>query len=238
MSAYQLACKACGKAIPAADVNIDKAIARCLACNAVFSIAGAAAEERERPTVPMPKRFQVEGWGPELTITRRWYTHGLWFLLAFCIFWDGFLVVWYAAGIGTILGGREASFMGWIMLAFPILHVAVGVLLTYATIGGFVNRTVLRVAGGELAIWHGPLPWPGQRRLMTSDIRQLYCTQTSHRRKHGSSFTFNVAAQTSGGDKIDLLTGLDELDQALFIEQRVEQHLRIRDERVPGEVRV
>jgi hypothetical protein len=40
------------------------------------------------------------------------------------------------------------------------------------------------------------------------------------------------------GTKLKLLSSLQDLDQALFVEQQIEQHLRIADERVPGEVRV
>jgi hypothetical protein len=38
--------------------------------------------------------------------------------------------------------------------------------------------------------------------------------------------------------KLKLLDNLQELDQAMFIEQQLEQHLNIADQRVPGEVRL
>ena len=63
-------------------------------------------------------------------------------------------------------------------------------------------------SGYAPSIWHGPLPWPGHRRLLTGDIRQLYCTETSHRRKHGCSFTFNVAALTSHKDHATLVAAM------------------------------
>ena len=61
----------------------------------------------------------------------------------------------------------------WIMKVFPIAHVAVGVGLTYYTVAGFVNSTVLRVSEGQLAVRQGPFPWPGNRTLHTSDLDQL-----------------------------------------------------------------
>jgi hypothetical protein len=235
----QLSCISCGKAIPAQDVNIDKAIAKCQACHAVFSFLDRVqgASTGPRPAVPLPPRMRIENWGPELSITRSWYTHAVWFLLVFCIFWDGFLVVWYSLGIGAMLSG-EAGGMAWIMLVFPVLHVAVGLGLTYLVICIFLNKTVIKVSMGELTVRHGPVPCGGNRQVLTSDLKQLYCTETITRSKNGCTTTYNLMALTQTGDKLKLLRGLDQLDQGLFIEQQIEQHLRIPDQRVPEEVRV
>ena len=240
MHELQLACKSCGKAIPAADVNIDKAIAKCQACNAVFGILDVVTGSRKaKGSIAASRSIQVDAWGPELTLTKRWYSHGLWALLLFCIFWDGFLVIWYSIGIRGLFSGQDnAGF--WpaiVMLVFPVFHVAVGVTLTYAVIGGFFNRTIVRVAGGELSVWHGPIPWPGNQRLFTADVQQLYCTESPTRKRDGSK-TYNVLAVTGKNDEVTLITGLEQLDDGLFIEQQIEQHLKIPDQRMPGEVRL
>jgi hypothetical protein len=241
MSVLQLSCKSCGKPVPAEDVNIDKALAKCRACHAVFGFAdlvgGSAAGRADEP-VPMPKCFVVDNWGPELSLTRRWYSHVLWIMVPFCILWDGFLIVWFSASFGVIFGQPDAWMAGLFMLLFSVLHVAVGVAITYATLCGFVNRTVLRVSAGELTVWHGPLPFPGNRQILTADIKQLYCTETVHRGKRSCRTSYNVLVVTKDNDKITLVSNLDELEQGLFIEQQVEQHLRIRDQRVPGQVRI
>jgi len=239
MTTLQLHCKSCGKLIPAQDVNIDKAIAKCQACHAVFRFAdgldGGAGPAR--PQVGLPARFTLDNWGPELTITRRWYSHGLWFLVLFCIFWDGFLVMWYTMGIGSLVGG-EGGGMIWVMLLFPILHLAVGVGLTYFVAAAFVNKTVIRVSSGELSVRHGPVPWPGNQTIPIADLKQLFCTESIHRGKNGCHSTYNVEVLKRDATRVKLVASLEELDQALFIEQQVEQQLKIPDERVPGEVRV
>jgi hypothetical protein len=234
----QLHCKSCGKLVRAEDVNIDQAIAKCLACHAVFSFLDqvCGAQVAPRPAVPLPTRMKVENWGSELTIMWRWYTHAVWLLLAFCIFWDGFLVVWYAAGIGLLTAGKGDG-MIWVMLVFPVLHVLVGIGLTYAVLCTFINKTVVRVSMGELTVQHGPLPSAGNRRIFTHDLAQLYCTEKMHRHKNSCSTTYELQALLKDGEKLTLLSGLDQLDQALYVEQQVEQHLRIPDERVAGEVR-
>ena len=236
----QLACAACGTLIPAEDINIDKAIAKCRNCNGVFSFyehLKTAEEHRPRPPVPMPRGLRVENWGPELTITRRWYTHGLWFLLLFCVFWDGFLVVWYTIGIGE-LQKPNADWSIWIMLVFPVFHLLIGLALTVAVVYGFLNRTVIRVSMGELSVFHGPIPCGGNRRVRGIDLKQLYCTETNRKSKNGISTHYNLIALQRDGTKLTLLSALDDLNQALYIEQQIEQCLKIPDERVPDEVPV
>jgi hypothetical protein len=237
MTTLQLSCKSCGKLIPAENVNIDKAIAKCLACNAVFRFAADLGERTARAQVGLPARFTLENWGPELAITRRWYSHGLWFLLLFCLFWDGFLVVWYSIAGGMILSG-EGDPMAWVMLVFPLLFVVIGAAMTYFVAASFVNKTVIRVSGGVLTIRHGPIPWPGNHSIPTTDLSQLYCTETVIRGKHGCRSIYNVEMLRSDRTKLKLLDNLQELDQAMFIEQQLEQHLNIADQRVPGEVRL
>jgi hypothetical protein len=235
----QLHCPACHKPIPAQDVNIDLGLARCLACNEVFGlldkIEGLAGP---RPVANMPPRFRVDRWGPELVITRRWYTHAVWALLAFCIFWDGFLVVWYSAGIHILLHGSEGSAMTWVMLLFPVLHVAVGLGLTYGVLCTFINSTVIRAATGELSVSHGPLPSVGNCRIPIADVQQLFCTEKRHRGDDSWHCTYNVLVLKRDDTQVTLVSGLEHLDQAWFIEQQVEEHLKIRDERVAGEATI
>jgi hypothetical protein len=233
----QLFCQSCGRQIPAEDINIDRAIAKCGGCHAVFGfadrIAGKVllpgyAGQREREPVPMPKGLSVDDWGPELTIIRRWFTWAAIFMVIFCVVWDGFLVAWYVVGM--------AAGAPLIMLLFPILHVAAGVFITYLTISLFVNRTVIRVAGGELTIRHGPLPWFGNHTLFGGDLEQLYCEEKMHRGKNSTSTTYSVGAILRGGEKKELLSGLETPDQALYIEQQLERKLGIEDRPVSGEL--
>jgi hypothetical protein len=106
-------------------------------------------------------------------------------------------------------------------------------------ISGFVNRTVIRVAGGELSVWHGPLPWPGNQRLLTADIQQVYCAAARRPRgDSGCSKTYNLIAVTGKNDEVPLLGCLDDVEHGLFIEQQLERHLKIQDQCLPDEVRV
>ena len=236
----KLQCEACGSTIPAEDVNLEMALAKCRECDNVFSFlpalgdaAAVNAPAAERLPAPMPKRFRVEELGKDLTITFRWFTPVLFFLVFFCIIWDGFLVVWYSMAFGEIFGGKRDPMM-WIMVVFPVIHLLVGVFLTYYTISAFVNKTVIRAAGGELSVSHGPFPWGGNHRVPINDVRQVYCTETSHHGKHGHRYSYTVNVLRRDDTKLKLLSSIQELDEALFIEQKLRQHLGLSDERVPG----
>lgn len=237
----KLYCPTCNREIPAADINIRLAAAKCATCNTVFQfqdqLEPVSAPRSAALPVPAPKKFIIEDFGSDLTIRWRWYSHAVWALLFFCLFWDGFLIFWY--GMMFFAGKNMRGEAGWFWLLpilFPLLHVAVGVGLTYFVLCSFINRTVIRVTGGELTVRHGPLPWGGNRTVSTFDVTQLYCTEKVRSNRRGYSTSFELNALLSDGEKVNLLTAIEELDQALFLEQKLEQHLKIEDQRVPGEV--
>jgi len=121
---------------------------------------------------------------------------------------------------------------------FPIGHVLVGLCLTYFTIACFFNTTKLHIGQDSLTIHHSPLPWFGNQEHLLGDIQQLYCTEHYHHSKNGGGHTtYRVNAILSNGRKTKLLSGLTELDQALYIEQEVEHNLGIKDQKVKGEMR-
>ena len=225
-------CRYCAAPLAAADVNVQLAVARCGNCHAVFSFADEARERleapQERPRVPMPKGYSTSRDGGMLTITRRWLSPATYALLVFCIFWDGFLVVWYA---GAITAGDVAFAL------FPIVHVAAGVFLTYSLIAQFTNATTLYVGGGALKVRHGPLPWPGKKDIPTTGLSQVWAVEREHRRKRGYSYTYEVRAKERAGTEHTLMKSLTNAEQAIFLEQQIEGHLRIEDKPGPGELR-
>lgn len=158
---------------------------------------------------------------------RSWYSHQLFFLAFFCVFWDGFMINWYY----MILGAESSP--GAMFLVFPLLHVAVGVGLTYRTLAGFLNKTWITVADGEVTVRHGPLPWLGNRKVPPGEIQQLYCEQIKGKNGHSSSYT--LSAVLRDGRKIDLIKSLPNAAQVLYFEQRIEEHLGIEPAPVAGE---
>lgn len=230
-------CTHCGQQIPAEDLNIETVIARCRACDAVFSFADALEQEddarpvrsHERQPVPLPAGIREESYGGALRYVHRWYRGHFLFLLFFCIAWDAFLLFWY--------GIAFTQDVPWIMIVFPIAHVAVGVGLTYYTVCGFVNKTVIEIGSWQLSLKHGPLPWPGNRTLDSSSIDQLYCRRKISRNDNSTSETYELHAITKDNKKLKLLSGFTEPEQALYLEQEIEKALQIKDRPVRGEYR-
>ncbi|MGC4122270.1 MAG: hypothetical protein QM765_48345 [Myxococcales bacterium] len=235
MDINALRCRNCGATIDSRDVHEDLAIAKCRYCSTVLDLArrdpageGPATARPGRASVPMPERFSVDEGPGGLSIEWRWFTFKTIFLIFFCLFWDGFLVVWYQSAFTD----RE-----WVAILFPVLHVAVGVSMTWTAIAQLFNRTRIVASRGSLRIQHSPLPWPGNRVLKLSDIDQLFCDETVHKGDDSTTYTYNLRAMLHGTSKrLKLIGSLDRPDQALFLEQQLERFLGIEDRPVHGEL--
>jgi hypothetical protein len=181
-----------------------------------------------QPRAPKPQSITVELNFDTLNITYRWWSAKYLFLLFFCIAWDSFLVFWYS----MVSQGAP-----WIMIVFPIGHVAVGIGLTYYTIAGFINRTVIGVGQQWLTVTHGPFPWLGNKRIDRIQVRQLYAEEArSQSSRGGTSFSYQLNAILQDNTKLKLLAGLPSPDVARFVEQSIEEYLRIEDQPVIGEM--
>ena len=231
----RLVCPTCGSAIAAEDMNLERAMARCRKCNEVFGFAAQVAGARDpylgralpRAEVPLPKHFKIED-GPPLRIVRRWFGRKALFLLFFSVFWNGIVGVFVA----MIIAGAIPK----PVLAFISLHLVAGVFIGYYTLCLFVNRTAVEVDGDRLRVIHGPLPWPGNRDLGTGELQQVWSREHISRSKNGTTVTYEVHAALRSGSVVQLLSGLDAPEQALFVEQQLESRLGIRDAPVEGEL--
>lgn len=234
-----LACPKCRAGIPASDVNLNALVGKCAACHHVFRIdpseldAGSSAPaespgrpssitlEREEPSPILRDTYRDATGRPPTTFTlrRRWFQAQHVFLLFFCIAWDSFLVFWYGSAMTT-----DAP---WLMIVFPVAHVAVGVGLTYSVIAGFLNRTTLTLTPDALAVRHGPVPWRGNASFSRGDIRGVELTMhTPDRSNHSSaSGAHAVSLRLADQSLAKLLGGLTD-EEARYIRWTVEDALR------------
>jgi hypothetical protein len=227
-----LKCPHCGREVPAGDINIQSAMAKCGACGAVFGFADkvpGAAQPAAKRQVAMPRGYELGNDGADLVITRRWLSPKYLFLLFFCVFWDGFLFFWYTTALT-----KGAPLMA---ILFPLGHVGVGVFLTYTTLAGFLNRTRINVNPAEIRVKHYPLPWPGNRVVQRIEIEQLFCEEKLSRGRNGVSYSYNLDAVLTGGRREKLVSGMEKPEDALFLEQKIEGYLGIADRPVAGEMR-
>lgn len=246
----QVTCTSCGAAVPAGDINLDRMLAKCARCSSVFDIAsqvgGTAGapmiQGRARRLVAMPRNIRVLAnedesevgsyrknamSHPHVVLERRWFSGAVVFTAFFCLCWDGMLVLWYR---GLLSAGPHGPPLA--VGLFPIIHVGAGLFLTYFALCGFVNRTNISVKDGILSVQHGPLPWRGNRRIAVDELAQLFCQEQVGSK---GSRSYSLHALLKAGDKVPLLRGLTEPDQALYVEQILEKRLGIVDVPVAGE---
>ena len=244
-------CPDCGAQIPAEDLDLQTLLARCRKCDSVFSFADAARAEMGRAAlrvagpeaaaeVPRPPRIRVEE-GPATWVARwRWFSPVVLFMVLFCIAWDGFLVFWYSMAFAT--------HGPWLMVVFPVLHVAVGISLTYGSLATLLNSTTIRVSRGELEVHSGPLPWIGNRTLPAVRVKQVFSRVAYTHNYNGATWnnaTWNGAAWNNGkpslalfavledGNTIRLAGGLNASSEAAFLQQQLERRLNLRPTPLP-----
>jgi hypothetical protein len=213
------ACRRCGAEL---EVQADLLLARCRACRTVTDLT----PPRGRPEVPLPARFRVEREAGTLRIEWRWFSARTIGLLLASVVFDGTLVVQL-----LLLSGPPLVFFG-------LVHAVVSFGLSWAALCGLFNRTRIEVEPGFLRVRHGPLPWPGNREVPVSRIRQLYCTEVDESDSDGTSFSYSLLATPGpgAGKPLVLIKRLPKPEQALFLEQAVEQLLGIADRPVEGEI--
>jgi len=190
--------------------------------------AAAPAQPAARPLLPQPQDLKFIKQGNSLQFSWRWFSPKYIFLAFFCIAWDAFLCFWY----GMALSSRGVP---WIMIVFPIFHVAIGVGLTYYTLAGFLNRSTVRVDSRSFSIQHAPLPWFGSSNIPIRDLQQLY-TQARTSRDSSHPVDYQLNAVLKNGRKLKLLSNLDNPDIGFFLEQQIENWLNIADTPVRGEI--
>jgi hypothetical protein len=172
---------------------------------------------------PRPKEVTLHKKDDRMELSWRWFSWKYLPLVFFCIAWDGFLCFWYSIAFST---GAP-----WIMIVFPIAHLAVGVGLTYYTLAGFLNRSHVVVDRNTFSVNHGPLPWLGNLSVPVSQVKQLYCKE-----KRGKQTTYQLSVVLNDGRKKDLLSNLDSPEIGFYMEHQIENWLNIPDQPVHGEI--
>lgn len=183
-----------------------------------------------RPQLSRPSAVTLQQQAGRLTLKRRWLTWKVVPMAFFCVFWDGFLCFWYSIALASPNGPAV------MMLLFPLLHVAAGVVLTYTLFANLFNHTTIQVDRERFAVQHDPVPWPGEIKIPVQDLKQLYCKKKVSHGRNSTSVTYTLSAVLRDGTEKKLLTGLESPDVAGFIEQSIEKWLNIPDQRVTGEM--
>jgi hypothetical protein len=215
MESQPVICPNCSAQVRGEHINIQEMVGKCARCDHIFRLT------LDRPVLPRetlgtepsrPSGVTIEqGMNDELLLIRRWFHPALFFLLFFCIAWDGFLVFWYSMALFGGVNGNDG--FQWLAIVFPICHVAVGVGLTYFVIAGFLNKTTVFLDDEILAVRHGPVPWFGNRNLQANRILGI---ELDYVHSNNNNPNYAISAHAEDGRQIVLLSGL-QTKQAEYI---------------------
>ena len=255
-------CRRCREAIPASDINLDRMMAKCAACSAVFDFSDQISQtERREPEIStalakQPAPIQLpNGWklerrdGTAMDATFGYRANAPAPVQEFVLSWRWFsplkhlFMLVFAVGWNAFLLFWYTSAAGgdapWLFYVFPLVHVAVGIGIGYGALAGVFNRTTITIERDTLSVRHGPLPWLGNREISKQDLQQLFCREKVAQRRgnnsHGGTISYEVHAQL-GDSEVKLIGGLSDARQAMYIEQLFETTLGIKDVRVAGEL--
>ena len=177
---------------------------------------------------PIPKYITMEQLPSGLLFSYRWFSPAYVGLVFFAVVWDSFLTFWY-----SIAMNQDAPMM---MLLFPVIHILVGIGLTYMALTVVFSKTFVLVGDGKWSIRHDPLPWPGNRVLQATDLTQLYSQERLVRTRNGTQVKYQLNAITRDNKKTALVSDLTAPDQLRFLEHKLEEYHGIQDVPVEGEL--
>ena len=233
-----ITCPGCNAIVPAENIHLAEKIAKCSSCNSVFNCAdqlssitgnnnGYGGFFHSKSEVQLPKRMSAGQVDLGYQITIKWFSPKFIFFLIFCLFWDGILSVF----VFTFISQGEPH-----MILILSVHGLAGLGLTYYTIAGFLNTTIISIAGDQISVKMTPLPWFGMKTINAAGMQQFYCKQKISRGRNSTTITYEVHVKSADSGDYKLIAGLDKEEQAFFIEQEIEKYLGIKDVPVQGEL--
>ncbi|MEM6396882.1 MAG: hypothetical protein AAF741_11095 [Bacteroidota bacterium] len=172
-------------------------------------------------------KFEIENRSGELIIRWKNRPKMRWFLLFFSLLWN------------TIVGAFvfQALTGDFSELWFMSFHIVAGLVVAYITATMFVNKSEIRAGKTGLTTYSGPLPvLGGNRQFAPAEIDQLFVKKGASQ-KSGNRIThqyYDLAIRTKKGKQKSLF-GMMSQQEALELEQKIEDHLGIEDQVIPME---
>jgi hypothetical protein len=174
-----------------------------------------------------PKHLQVDESPFELAITRPWNRQVgyLW------LFFGAFFGLFVYFGVADSLVEPSVANVLITLLLFSLTGVMV-----YIALAQLFNQTTIRVSYDELSVRSGPLPWPGKVEIFRGDVKQFFVREHMYKDKNSRlTYTYSVSLVDAKQKHYKLVDGLPSSSEARFLEQKIEQYLRLKDEPIKGE---
>ncbi len=198
----------------------------CKNCGSVFNCKDELSKvsNNMRDDIKLPDGIKIKKDISGLNIERRWLNSKYGFLAFFTVIYGFYFFDNITSPTPRITSP-------------PSVQALAGVALTYIALSGCINRTNIIVNPQLLIIKHGPIPARGNKHLNAGELKQLYSRErVGYTRNRSPNYSYELHAETKSGKDIKLLTGLENKEQVLYIEQEIERFLRVKDEPVRGEI--
>jgi predicted RNA-binding Zn-ribbon protein involved in translation (DUF1610 family) len=197
----------------------------CAHCGSEQAVAPAASQRVAAPDSVEISQGQDGAW----RISRRVFAEKHIFMAFFTVGWGFFIIFWYS---GMTSGSPAPG-----LVLFSIIHVASTFYLAYATLAGFLNRTVIELNRETLRVFHEPVWWPGAKTLPITAVQQFFSKEKVRRFDNDTRITYELYALLQNDRQARLISGMETPDEARFFEQQLEEWLHLTDRPVSGEYR-
>lgn len=244
-----IVCPSCGEPVPPAGIDLWKKLATC-ACGDVFVfLAQVRGPDFEAESARLRDRVAPHGWtvgevawvgaseagyrapahAPtrSVTLTRRWLPPDALRRAAVCVLWDSIVLFVCGVVLSQVASGGQVT--GDLSSTFVVLgaHVASAAALTYYTLALLLNRTVIALGGREVSVRHGPLWWPGARRVSLAGARRVWARSDTSRARRSSEERWEVAFESDTDREVVLLGKLPSEQDARFVAAHVAQRQEV-----------
>lgn len=140
------------------------------------------------------------------------------------------LVLFVPSGLSTFAMVTMMEGDPVMMTVLVVACIAVAI-ASWVALGSIINRTHIRIVGGQLRITHGPVPFLARRVTCAADqIRQVTINEKRRGRQRDGTPLFDLYAHLATEHAPRKLMRANNHAEAAFIEQMIEDHLSIVDE--------
>ncbi|MFK7806794.1 MAG: hypothetical protein AB8F74_03240 [Saprospiraceae bacterium] len=216
-------CTSCSKPLPSENLNINDKIAKCNDCNIVFSfeqeITDLQKQGKRKTEILRPEGIDIFRFQEDLDISIK---QPLTAIEIIAISLLPFLTL-----IFTLLFWKEK-----VSFIYPAINWLLMFLLAADLFNRSNHKVHLSVGEKFLSIKWRPKKMSKDKYYPVDEIDQIYTTLIPG--NHISIFM--ILNKTEGQKHVKLLSGLDNLSKARYLEQEIEYHLGIEDRKVPEEL--
>lgn len=218
----KICCPSCETDVPADNLNINDKIAKCGSCHIVFPFHHEVADlmdvRKAKQEVIRPEGIDMFYYKDELDITIQQPLLVVEGMVA------GFVPVFAAMFIAIYF------LKGTIPLALPLVTTLISIASWINLFARRYHKVHIAMDDRHLSIIRRPRKFIKDQHYRINDIDQIYVKGPA-----GMTSVYMIVNSVQGQKHVKLISSVDSLSKARFIEQEIERHLGIPDRRIPEE---